>query len=102
MSVPLSLTHREERNIQLAYTGLGKPWQNGSIQSSNSRFRDESLDTEWFTNQAEVRVLIKQWRKHYNEHRPHRAIGYRTPAEMRPQTLSPCAAIESPAIEAVA
>ncbi|KXW55792.1 hypothetical protein FV185_09510 [Ferrovum sp. PN-J185] len=29
----------------------------------------------------EARVLINAWRKDYNEHRPHSALNYQTPAE---------------------
>ncbi|RYF08020.1 MAG: transposase, partial [Deltaproteobacteria bacterium] len=85
-----------------AYTAPGKPWQNGAIESFNSRFRDECLDREWFANRAEARIIIEQWRNHYNEHRPHSAISYRTPAEMRQRALSPCGALAADAIEAVA
>ncbi|RYF12266.1 MAG: hypothetical protein EOO40_01650 [Deltaproteobacteria bacterium] len=31
-------------SIQLAYIGPGKPWQNGSIESFNSRFCDECFE----------------------------------------------------------
>ncbi|MEO8896583.1 MAG: integrase core domain-containing protein, partial [Rhizomicrobium sp.] len=33
----------------------------------------------------EARVVIEQWRKHYNTIRPHSSLGYRPPA---PQTSS--------------
>jgi hypothetical protein len=29
---------------------------------------------------AEARVLIERWREHYNQVRPHSALGYRPPA----------------------
>jgi putative transposase len=32
---------------------------------------------------AEARVLIEDYRRHYNEERPHGGIGYRTPAQAR-------------------
>jgi putative transposase len=28
-----------------------------------------------------ARAIITAWRRDYNEHRPHSALGYRTPAE---------------------
>jgi len=36
---------------------------------------------------AEARVLIEDYRRHYNEERPHGGIGYRTPAQVRLQAL---------------
>jgi hypothetical protein len=37
-----------------------------------------------FNALRKAQVLIKQWRRHYNEARPHSALGHRPPA---PQTL---------------
>lgn len=48
----------------------------------HSRFRDECLDREWFHTPQEARVLIEQYRRQYNEARPHSSLGYHTPAEV--------------------
>ena len=69
--------------IETAYSEPGKPWQNGMNESFNGRLRDECLNTEWFANRAEAPVLIEEFRKRYNEHRPHSSLGYRTPNEVR-------------------
>lgn len=37
---------------------------------------------------AEARVLIEDYRCHYNEERPHGGIGYRTPAQARQEALA--------------
>jgi len=58
----------------------GKPWQNGVGESFNGKFRDECLSLEWFRSRAEAKVVIEQWRRHYNEVRPHSSLGYLTPA----------------------
>jgi len=50
------------------------------IESFNGKLRDELLNREVFTTLAEARVLIEQWRREYNELRPHSALGYRPPA----------------------
>ncbi len=73
--------------LQLALPGPGKPWQNGTDKSFNGKFRDECLSMKYFRNRAEARVVIEQWRQHYNEVRPHSALGYQTPAQYV-QTLS--------------
>lgn len=59
----------------------GKPWQNGTDESFNGRFRDECLSLEWFRSRREARVIIEVWRRHYNEVRPHSSLAYRTPSE---------------------
>ena len=59
----------------------GKPWQNGSNESFNGTFRTECLDAEIFRSLPEAKIVIEQWRKIYNERRPHSSHGYRPPAE---------------------
>lgn len=43
----------------------GKPWQNGTNQSFNVKFRDEGLAMEWFRNRLEDKVIIQEWRCDY-------------------------------------
>jgi len=59
----------------------GKPWQNGTDESFNGKFRDECLAMQWFRNCFEAKVLIEDWRRHYNEIRPHSSLNYLTPDE---------------------
>jgi len=59
----------------------GKPWQNGTNESFNGKFRDECLSMEWFRNRLEARVIIEDWRCHYNGIRPHSSLNYQTPHE---------------------
>jgi len=63
-----------------AYIEPGSPWENGYVESFNSKLRDELLDGEVFYSLAEARVVIEGWRRHYNTSRPHSALGYRPPA----------------------
>jgi putative transposase len=46
------------------------------------------LSLEWFRNRIEARIVIEDWRKHYNEVRPHSSLGYKTPAEWVQQLKS--------------
>ena len=66
--------------INLALIDPGKPWQNGTCENFNGKFRDECLSVEWFRSREEARVVIEKWRQHYNEDRPHSSIGNLTPA----------------------
>ena len=70
-------------NIDTAVIDPGKPWQNGSNESFNGKFRDECLAMEWFRNRNEAKVVIETWRRHYNEVRPHSSLGQQTPAAFR-------------------
>ncbi len=69
-----------DAGIKSALIEPGKPWQNGTCESFNGKFRDECLSVEWFRSRDEARVLIEQWRRHYNEDRPHQGLGNLTPA----------------------
>jgi transposase InsO family protein len=66
--------------VQTLYIEPGSPWENGYVESFNGKLRDELLDREIFYTLQEAKVLIEQWRQHYNRIRPHSALGYRPPA----------------------
>lgn len=68
-----------EQGIECALIDPGKPWQNGTTESFNGKFRDECLAMEWFRNRLEARVVIEDWRQHYNQVRPHSSLNYETP-----------------------
>jgi len=76
-----------QSNIDTAHIDPGKPWQNGSNESFNGKFRDECLSMEWFRNRIDAKIVIEQYRRHYNEVRPHSSLGQLTPAEFK-RTLS--------------
>ncbi len=58
----------------------GSPWENGYVESFNSRLRDELLDGEIFYSLREAQVIIESWRRHDNTKGPHASLGYKTPA----------------------
>ena len=79
----LAVALREEldkHGIRLANIDPGKPWRNGSNESFNGTFRKECLNAEVFASLTEARVVIEQWRRRYNERRPHSSQNYITPA----------------------
>jgi transposase InsO family protein len=45
----------------------------------DSRFRDECLDREQLWTLTEARVVLEDWRKEYNEIRPHKSLNLETP-----------------------
>ena len=54
-----------------AYIAPGSPWENGYCESFNSKLRDELLAGEHLSTLHEAKVVIEQWRRHYNAIRPH-------------------------------
>jgi putative transposase len=84
-----------DEKIETALIDPGKPWQNGSNESFNGKFRDECLGMQWFQNRTEARVVIEAWREEYNTVRPHSSLGDLTPAEFakREQSTQPTVAV---------
>ncbi len=70
--------------VKTLYIEPGSPWENGYIESFNGKLRDELLEREIFTTLEEAKILIEQWRKEYNQIRPHSAKNYRPPT---PETI---------------
>ncbi len=62
------------------YIEPGSPWENGYNESFNGKLRDECLNGEIFYSLKEAKIVIEQWRAHYNTKRPHSSLGYRPPA----------------------
>ena len=69
--------------IDTAFIDPGKPWQNGTDESFNGKFRNECLSLEWFRNRMEAKIGIERWRRHYNEERPHMSLGDLTPRRVQ-------------------
>jgi len=63
-----------------AFIEPGSPWENRYVESFSGKLRDELLNAGVFNSLAEAKVLIEQWRVHYNTVRPHSALRYRPPA----------------------
>ena len=63
----------------------GRPMQNGYIESFNGKFRDECLNEQWFQTLPQARTCIAEWRRDYNEVRPHSSLGRIPPAQFAQQ-----------------
>jgi putative transposase len=72
-----------QRGVTLDFSRPGKPTDNAFIEAFNGRFRGECLNAHWFLSLADAREKVEDWRKYYNEERPHGAIGNRPAAEPR-------------------
>jgi putative transposase len=78
-----------QTNIDTAHIDPGKPWQNGSNESFNGKFRDECLSMQWFKNRVDAKVVIEEFRRQFNEVRPHSSLGQLTPVEFKQKCHGP-------------
>lgn len=65
--------------VTLDFSRPGKPTDNAFIEAFNGRFRAECLNAHWFMSLEDAREKLEDWRKYYNEDRPHGAIGQKAP-----------------------
>ncbi len=70
-----------EWKIDLRHIQPGKPTQNAHVESFHGRLREECLRVSWFANLFDARGKVTNWKREYNEERPHSSLGYRTPDE---------------------
>ena len=68
--------------ITLDFSRPGKPTDNAYAESFNASVRLECLGQHWFLDLDDAREKIEQWRREYNEVRPHSAIGDRAPMSL--------------------
>ena len=74
------LAWTEEAKVGWHFIAPGKPMQNGVCESFNGRMRDELLNETLFFDLAHARAALARWVADYNQHRPHSALRYQTPA----------------------
>jgi len=68
--------------VELDFSRPGKPTDNAFIESLNGKFRAECLNAHWFMGLEDARRKMEDWRRHYNEERPHSSIGNKRPIEL--------------------
>jgi putative transposase len=68
-----------QRGVTLDFSRPGKPTDNAFIEAFNGRFRAECLNAHWFLTLDDARSKLEDWRRYYNEERPHGAIGNKPP-----------------------
>ncbi|MGQ7385843.1 integrase core domain-containing protein, partial [Streptococcus suis] len=71
------------KGVTLDFSRPGTPTDNAFIESFNGKFRDECLNMQWFKNRIDAKILIEEFRRQFNETRPHSALGNLTPAEFK-------------------
>src|ERR1051326_2880826 len=87
-----------QSGVQTLYIEPGKPWQNGKEERFNGTVRDECLNMQAFVSVAEAQVQLQAFRRHYNQERPHSALGYKTPMEFKRAWLAAKEHLDDPNI----
>ena len=71
----------EKNGVALEFIQPGKPTENSYIERFNKTYREEVLDFYLFKSLTEVKEIMENWLRQYNEERPHQSLGDLTPAE---------------------
>ena len=69
-----------QASVGTLYIQKASPWENGYVESFNSRLRDELLNRELFLSLPEARYVLDEWRSDYNHRRIHGGLNWMTPA----------------------
>ena len=70
------------KGVTLDFSRPGKPTDNAFIESFNGKLRAECLNAHWFLSLADAAEKLENWRRYYNEVRPHSAIGQKVPISL--------------------
>jgi putative transposase len=87
------LVWSQDRRVGWHYIAPGKPQQNAFVESFNGKLRDECLNETLFGSVRQASLVLADWRRDYNEVRPHSGLGGRTPASIM---LPPCSPASRP------
>ena len=92
----------KDLGVDTLFIEPGSPWENGYVESFNSRMRDELLDGELFLHIDETKYVVERWRMDYNHYRPHSSLGYMTPAGFAELCRQAgCVRLHTPVLEGV-
>jgi putative transposase len=78
---------RDRMQIHIKFIDKGKPHQNGFVERFNRSYREEVLDAFCFNRLKEAQVLSHAWMWIYNNERPHKSLGYKTPVGFMQERL---------------
>lgn len=89
----------EQLQVQSLYVELCSTWENGYVESFNSRLRDELLSIEQFANVSHARAAGAAWREDYNEYRPHGSLSGLSPNAFALRSAASVSAATQPPLQ---
>ncbi|MCX2950167.1 integrase core domain-containing protein [Lentzea sp. NEAU-D7] len=75
--------------IATILTGVRVPRMNAIMERWVKTLRGELLDRTLIWNEAHLRRALREYERHYNEHRTHRSLAAAAPLRSRHQPLGP-------------
>jgi hypothetical protein len=75
--------------ITTVLTGVRMPRMNAIIEPWVKTLRAELLDRTLIWNETHLRHALREYERHYNQHRTHRSLAAAAPLRARPQPLEP-------------
>jgi putative transposase len=73
----------EQKGIEICWIRPGKPTENAYIERFNATLRPDVLDAYLLGSLRQVREVGQKWVIEYNTQRPHQALGFLTPLELK-------------------
>ena len=82
----------QRSDIKTLFISKGSSWENGYVESTGDKQRDELLNRKLFLSLEEARWVTDRWRLDNNHHRIHSALDYQTPAAFADGCVLPASA----------
>lgn len=79
----------ERWGLTQTFAPVGRPTGNAVAERTIQTMKVECLWLSDFDDVASVQAALDAWRTSFNEERPHQALGWRTPSEVREAKLRP-------------
>ena len=71
-------------NVRIITTPVRAPRANAIAERFVGTIRRELLDRLLIINQQQTAAVLREFQRHYNDHRPHRSLGQAAPAKPLP------------------
>jgi putative transposase len=75
-------------DIQIVKTPVRAPRANAIAERFVGTIRRELLDRLLIINQRHAEAVLREFQRHYNDHRPHRSLGQAAPARPLPHRVA--------------